>query len=105
MNSNTQNKFVYNYTQKVFSNSLVEPILTCILIKYENEGYAKIGIMPRYGDADSIKWFDVEPNCTFHILNCFEDGDKVTCTNIYLNFFAWTDKRNEFLSDAHFCKH
>ncbi|KAK0572200.1 hypothetical protein LWI29_027734 [Acer saccharum] len=47
------------------------------LIKYENEGYAKIGIMPRYGDADSIKWFDVEPNCTFHILNCFEDGDEV----------------------------
>ncbi|KAH7574260.1 hypothetical protein JRO89_XS03G0272600 [Xanthoceras sorbifolium] len=47
------------------------------LIKYENEGYAKIGIMPRYGDADSIKWFDVEPNCTFHILNCFEDGDQV----------------------------
>ncbi|KAK0571518.1 hypothetical protein LWI29_017420 [Acer saccharum] len=47
------------------------------LIKYENEGYARIGIMPRYGDADSIKWFDVEPNCTFHIFNCFEDGDEV----------------------------
>ncbi|KAH9761198.1 hypothetical protein KPL70_000410 [Citrus sinensis] len=47
------------------------------LIKYEHEGYAKIGIMPRYGDADSVKWFDVEPNCTFHIINCFEDGDEV----------------------------
>ncbi|KAK4854458.1 hypothetical protein QYF36_024159 [Acer negundo] len=47
------------------------------LIKYENEGYARIGIMPRYGNADSIKWFDVEPNCTFHIINCFEDGDEV----------------------------
>ncbi|KAK9208106.1 hypothetical protein WN944_000460 [Citrus x changshan-huyou] len=45
------------------------------LIKYEL--YAKIGIMPRYGDADSVKWFDVEPNCTFHIINCFEDGDEV----------------------------
>ncbi|KAL5800633.1 hypothetical protein ACOSQ3_032265 [Xanthoceras sorbifolium] len=33
--------------------------------------------MPRYGDVDSIKWFDAEPNCTFHILNCFEDGDEV----------------------------
>lgn len=42
---------------------------------YNKEEYARIGIMPRYGHANSIKWFEVEPNCTFHILNCFEDGD------------------------------
>ncbi|XP_021276899.1 carotenoid 9,10(9',10')-cleavage dioxygenase 1-like [Herrania umbratica] len=47
------------------------------LVKYEREGYARIGIMPRYGDADSIQWFEVKPNCTFHIINCFEDGDEV----------------------------
>ncbi|KAF8400858.1 hypothetical protein HHK36_014161 [Tetracentron sinense] len=47
------------------------------LIKYDKEGYARIGVMPRYGDADSIMWFEVEPHCTFHILNCFEDGDEV----------------------------
>ncbi|KAK8351699.1 hypothetical protein V6Z12_A05G050200 [Gossypium hirsutum] len=47
------------------------------LIKYESEGNARIGIMPRHGDADSIQWFKVKPNCTFHIINCFEDGDEV----------------------------
>ncbi|KAI9378148.1 hypothetical protein POPTR_018G043500v4 [Populus trichocarpa] len=47
------------------------------LIKFEKEEYARIGIMPRYGNADSIRWFEVEPNCTFHILNCFEEGDEV----------------------------
>ncbi|MBA0719473.1 hypothetical protein Golax_007150, partial [Gossypium laxum] len=47
------------------------------LIKYESEGNARIGIMPRYGDAGSIHWFKVKPNCTFHIFNCFEDGDEV----------------------------
>ncbi|EXB93371.1 hypothetical protein L484_010698 [Morus notabilis] len=47
----------------------------CRLIKYSKEGYARIGVMPRYGDADSIKWFKVETNWTFHIFNCFEDGD------------------------------
>ncbi|KAL4335809.1 hypothetical protein GQ457_07G044720 [Hibiscus cannabinus] len=47
------------------------------LIKYESEGYARIGIMPRYGHADSIRWFKVKPNCTFHIFHCFEDGDEV----------------------------
>lgn len=33
--------------------------------------------MPRYGDVDSVKWFNVAPHCTFHILNCYEDGDEV----------------------------
>ena len=33
--------------------------------------------MPLYGDADSIKWFEVEPNCTFHIINSFEDDHEV----------------------------
>ncbi|KHN10199.1 Carotenoid 9,10(9',10')-cleavage dioxygenase 1 [Glycine soja] len=43
------------------------------LIKYNKEEYARIGVMPRYGDANSIKWFEVEPNCTFHMINSFED--------------------------------
>ncbi|XP_027356871.1 carotenoid 9,10(9',10')-cleavage dioxygenase-like [Abrus precatorius] len=47
------------------------------LIKFSKEEYARIGVMPRYGDANSIKWFEVEPNCTFHIINSFEDGHEV----------------------------
>nr|TKR99792.1 hypothetical protein D5086_0000192220 [Populus alba] len=47
------------------------------LLKYEKEKYARIGVMPRYGDAESTRWFEVEPNCIFHILNCFEEGDEV----------------------------
>ncbi|KAE8735233.1 Carotenoid 9,10(9',10')-cleavage dioxygenase 1, putative isoform 2 [Hibiscus syriacus] len=47
------------------------------LIKYIKEGDAMIGIMLRYGDADSFQWFKVKPNCTFHLFNCFEDGDEV----------------------------
>ncbi|PNT64389.1 hypothetical protein BRADI_4g27988v3, partial [Brachypodium distachyon] len=47
------------------------------LIKFEKDGYARIGIMPRYGDAESVMWFDVEPFCMFHLINCFEEGDEV----------------------------
>ncbi|VAI17417.1 unnamed protein product [Triticum turgidum subsp. durum] len=47
------------------------------LIEFEKEGYARIGIMPRYGDAESVMWFDVEPFCMFHLINCFEEGDEV----------------------------
>ncbi|RZC15663.1 9-cis-epoxycarotenoid dioxygenase NCED4, chloroplastic [Glycine soja] len=48
------------------------------LIKYNKEEYARIGVMPRYGDANSIKWFEVEPNCTFHMINSFEDGHEAS---------------------------
>ena len=47
------------------------------LIEFEKEGYARIGVMPRYGDAESVMWFDVEPSCMFHLINCFEEGDEV----------------------------
>ncbi|ONM54206.1 Carotenoid cleavage dioxygenase [Zea mays] len=47
------------------------------LIQFEKESYARIGVMPRYGDADSAVWFDVEPFCMFHLVNCFEEGDEV----------------------------
>ncbi|CAL5088922.1 unnamed protein product [Urochloa decumbens] len=47
------------------------------LIQFEKESYARIGVMPRYGDADSVIWFDVEPFCMFHLINCFEEGDEV----------------------------
>ncbi|KAK4419960.1 Carotenoid 9,10(9',10')-cleavage dioxygenase 1 [Sesamum alatum] len=47
------------------------------LIKYNKKGYARIGIMPRYGDADSVRWFEVEPSCIFHIINCYEQDDEV----------------------------
>ncbi|GLU01446.1 hypothetical protein SLE2022_187530 [Rubroshorea leprosula] len=47
------------------------------LLKFEKDGYSRIGVMPRFGDSDSIKWFDVKPNCTLHLINSFEDGDEV----------------------------
>ncbi|CAN6721399.1 unnamed protein product [Malus baccata var. baccata] len=47
------------------------------LLEYNHEGYARIGVMPHYGDADSIRWFKVEPSCTSHIINSFEDGEEV----------------------------
>ncbi|KAG2634387.1 hypothetical protein PVAP13_2NG169400 [Panicum virgatum] len=47
------------------------------LIKFEKESYARIGVMPRYGAAESVIWFNVEPLCMFHLINCFEEGDEV----------------------------
>ncbi|KAL0323821.1 UNVERIFIED_CONTAM: Carotenoid 9,10(9',10')-cleavage dioxygenase 1 [Sesamum calycinum] len=45
------------------------------LIRYEKDKYARIGVMPRYGDVDSVRWFEVKPCCAFHIINCYEEDD------------------------------
>lgn len=47
------------------------------LFKYERERDARIAVIPRYGDADSIKWFHIEPCVVYHLMNTFEDGDEV----------------------------
>lgn len=57
-------------------------------MQYEKEEYARIGVMPRYGDAESVKWFEVQTNCTLHFLNCFEDANQVIkIQNITIHFY------------------
>ncbi|MGD8679723.1 MAG: carotenoid oxygenase family protein [Lysobacterales bacterium] len=38
---------------------------------------SRFGILPRYGDPSSIKWFEAEPTYVLHWLNAWEDGDEV----------------------------
>jgi len=39
---------------------------------FEPDNGARLGIMPRDGDADSIRWVDVEPCYVFHPVNSFD---------------------------------
>ncbi|CAN6682016.1 unnamed protein product [Malus baccata var. baccata] len=82
------------------------------LVGYNHEGCARIGVMPRYGDADSVRWFKVEPNCTFHIINSFEDGDEVVVwackaldsvipgPDMALNQFGWLPRKLKLTSTS-----
>ncbi|KAI4380898.1 hypothetical protein MLD38_007035 [Melastoma candidum] len=47
------------------------------LIRFNKGEYARIGVMPHYGDVKSVHWFSVESYCGFHVFNCFEEGDEV----------------------------
>jgi len=38
---------------------------------------SRFGIVPRYGNADSVKWFEAAPTYVLHWLNAWEDGDEV----------------------------
>nr|CAB3469769.1 unnamed protein product [Digitaria exilis] len=46
-------------------------------IENDMNGKSRIGVMPRFGDAESIIWFDIENHCSYHLFNCFEDGNEV----------------------------
>ena len=45
--------------------------------RWDNEYPARVGLLPRDGGADDVKWFDVEPCYVFHPLNAYDDGDRV----------------------------
>jgi carotenoid cleavage dioxygenase len=38
---------------------------------------SRFGILPRFGDPGSIRWFEAEPTYVLHWLNAWEDGDEV----------------------------
>lgn len=38
---------------------------------------ARVGVMPRSGGADDVRWFDIEPCYVFHPVNAYDDGDTI----------------------------
>ncbi|MEY2767020.1 MAG: hypothetical protein RI912_683, partial [Actinomycetota bacterium] len=38
---------------------------------------ARIGLLPREGSADDVKWVSIDPCYIFHPMNAYDDGDEV----------------------------
>ncbi len=38
---------------------------------------ARFGVIPRFGTAKDIQWFEFSPCFVYHTINCWEDGDEV----------------------------
>jgi carotenoid cleavage dioxygenase len=38
---------------------------------------ARVGLLTRDGEAEDVRWFDVEPCYVFHPMNAYDDGDRV----------------------------
>ena len=47
------------------------------LVRWEPERGTRIGVMPRFGDGGSIRWFDVDNQYVVHFFNAWEDGSTV----------------------------
>ena len=45
--------------------------------RWDDSYQARVGLLPREGEAEDVRWFDVESCYVFHPLNAYDDGDKV----------------------------
>lgn len=44
-------------------------------VRWEPEHGARIGVMPRFGTGEDVRWTDVDPFYVFHFLNAFDTDD------------------------------
>ena len=46
-------------------------------ISFDAELPARFGVIPRYGAADSIRWFEFSPCFLYHVVNSWEEGEEI----------------------------
>jgi carotenoid cleavage dioxygenase len=54
---------------------------------------ARIGVMPRDGDAGDVRWFEIEPCYVFHPLNAYDEGDAIVLDVVRYDKVFDTDLR------------
>lgn len=47
------------------------------LLAWEPARPSQLGVMPRDGDADDLRWFEGEACCVFHPLNAYDEGETI----------------------------
>ena len=46
-------------------------------LQFERDLPARFGVIPRYGAADDIRWFEADPCYIYHSINAREEGDEI----------------------------
>ncbi len=44
---------------------------------WDPEYRARVGVMPRDGASNDVRWFDIEPCYVYHPLNAYDEGDRI----------------------------
>jgi carotenoid cleavage dioxygenase len=47
------------------------------MVRWQPELGCRLGVLPRLGAAEDIRWFDIEPHHVQHYWNAWEDGDRI----------------------------
>ncbi len=49
-------------------------------IRFNAAMKARFGVIPRFGAAETIQWFEFTPCFLYHVINCWEEGDEIVMT-------------------------
>ena len=55
----------------------VERLGTGMPFRWEPANGARLGVMPRDGGNDDVRWIEIEPCYVFHPLHAYDDGDRI----------------------------
>ena len=63
---------------------------------YWDEKYgARIGILPRFGKSEEVRWFEIDPCYVFHAMNAYTVGSKVIA-DVGRHAYMWRDSMEDF---------
>lgn len=46
-------------------------------IRWDPDNGARLGVIPRHGKAEDVRWFDIPISFVFHTANAYEEGDEI----------------------------
>ena len=72
----TETRVVFMDLPVVFDLALVEKGFS-FPFQWLDTHQARLGILNRSSDSDTVQWIDIEPCYVFHPLNSYDDGDKI----------------------------
>ena len=89
----TRNNVVFMDLPAVFNMELA--MSGDMPIRWDDNYPARLGVMPRDGNDDQVKWYDINPCYVFHPMNSYEDGD---CIVLDVARFShmWRDSSMDF---------
>lgn len=64
---------------------------------WDDEYGARMGVMPRGGGNDDVRWYDIDPCYVFHLNNAYDDGDAVVLEGAR-HAELWRNGANDFNS-------
>lgn len=66
--------------------------------RWDDSHGARIGVMSRKPDS-AVRWFDIEPCYVFHVMNAFDDGDRVVVDGVRYREL-WRDGADQFAAST-----
>lgn len=96
----TENHVVFMDLPLVFKPAKVVTLLAKTLfgmeqtlpVQWEPSYTSRLGVMPKTGGNEQIKWFEIDPCYIFHTANAFEQADSIVFDAIRYEQFKVTDQ-------------